>query len=269
MKLTISTLCCPDWSLEQVIDACAAAGVTGIELRGLGPEIDVTRLRQFTLDLEPTLALLRGRGIALPCFATSVTLLSPSPQRWQEMLDEAHRYAQLAARAGTPFIRVFGGALPKGADRTEVLSVLQRHLRQIVKICKSHGARPLLETHDAWSTAAAVRELLHEFDPAEAGVLWDVEHTTRSGETPGDVVEALRPYLHHVHLKDSIWSDGKNVPKLLGEGDLPVGDAVRCLRAIGYDGWVCLETERRWHPDVAPAPEVSIPHFAAFMRGAA
>lgn len=269
MKLTISTLCCPDWTLEQVIDACAAAGVGGIELRGLGGEIDVTRLREFTLDVGLTLEMLAARGIGLPCFATSVTLLSPSAQRWQEMLDEAHRYAQLAARTGTRFVRVFGGALPKGTDRTEVLPVLQRHLRQIVKICRSHGTQPLLETHDAWSTAAAVRELLHEFDPAEAGVLWDVEHTTRAGETPGDVVEALRPYLRHVHLKDSVWVEGKNVPKLLGEGDLPVGDVVRCLKGIGYDGWVCLETERRWHPDVAPAPEVSIPHFAAYMRAAA
>jgi sugar phosphate isomerase/epimerase len=266
MKLTISTLACPDWSLEQVIDACVAAGVSGVELRGLGPEIDVTRLREFTLDLGLTMQLLARHGIVLPCFATSVTLLSPSAQRWQEMLDEAHRYAQLAARTGTRFIRIFGGALPKGTDRMEVLPVLQRHLRQIVKICRSHGAQPLLETHDAWSTAAAVRELLHEFDPDEAGVLWDVEHTTRSGETPGDLVEALRPYLRHVHLKDSLFVDGTNIPKLLGEGDLPVDDAVRCLRAIGYDGWICLETEKRWHPDVAPAPEVSIPHFTNYMR---
>jgi sugar phosphate isomerase/epimerase len=268
MKLTISTLVCPDWTLEQVVEACAAAGVAGVELRGLGAEIDVTRLGAFTWGLDHTLERLRAKGLEISCYATSVTLLSPSPQRWQEMLDEAHRYARLAAQTRTPFIRIFGGALPKGADRSAVLPVLRRHLRQIVKMCRAHGATPLLETHDAWSTAAAVRELLHEFDPAEAGVLWDVEHTTRAGEAPGDVAEALRPYIRHVHLKDSLELDGKKVPKLLGEGDLPVADALRCLRAIGYGGWVCLETERRWHPDLAPAPEVSIPHFVAYMRKA-
>ena len=266
MKLSISTLACPDWTLEQVIDACRAAGIRGVDLRGLGHEIDVTRLPEFTTALDQTLARLAEAGIELPCFATSVTLLSPSAQRWQEMLDEAHRYAQLAARSRTPFIRIFGGELPKGADRAEALPVLSRHLRQIVKICKAQGAQPLLETHDAWATTAAVRELLHEFDPDDAAVLWDVEHTSRAGETPGDVVETLRPYLRHVHLKDSVQVGGKNVPKLLGEGDLPVGDALRALRAIGYDRWVCLETEKRWHPDLSPAPEVSIPHFAAYMK---
>jgi fatty-acyl-CoA synthase len=269
MKLTISTLACPDWTLAQILDACVSAGVGGVDFRGLGPEIDVTRLREFTLDLSLTLAEFRARGVAMPCFSTSVTLMSPSPQRWQEMLDEAHRYAQLAGRTGTPYLRIFGGAIPKGMTRDEALSTARRHLRQISKICKSHGTLPVLETHDAWSTSRAVRELLHEFDPAEAGVLWDVEHTCRAGEAPGETVESLGRYIRHVHFKDSVYEGGKYVPKLLGEGDLPLRDAVRALKAIGYDGWVCLETEKRWHPELAPAPEVSLPHFGRFMQGMA
>jgi sugar phosphate isomerase/epimerase len=267
MKLTISTLTCPDWTLAQIMDACAAAGVGGVDFRGLGPEIDVTRLREFTLDLPLTLAEFRARGLGLPCFNTSVTLMSPSAQRWQEMLDEAHRYAQVAARSGARFLRIFGGAIPKGMTRDEALATARRHLRQISKICLTHGTLPVVETHDAWSTSRAVRELLHEFDPSEVGVLWDVEHTCRAGEAPGETVEALRRYLRHVHFKDSVRDGEKYIPKLLGEGDLPLGDAIGALKGAGYDGWVCLETERRWHPEIAPAPEVSVPHFARFMRG--
>ncbi|HEY7117619.1 MAG TPA: sugar phosphate isomerase/epimerase family protein [Tepidisphaeraceae bacterium] len=269
MKLTVSTLACPDWTLAQILEACASAGVGGVDFRGLGGEIDITRLREFTLDLPATLAMFRERNVELPCFATSVTLISPSAQRWQEMLDEAHRYAQLAARTGTRFIRIFGGAIPRGVGRDEALAMARRHLRQVAKIGRTHGTLPVVETHDAWCTSAAARELLHEFDPAEAAVLWDVEHTCRAGEAPGETAEALRRYIRHVHLKDSVRDDEKYVPKLLGEGDLPLADAIRSLNAIGYDGWVCLETERRWHPDLAPAPEVSLPHFARFMAGLA
>jgi len=269
MKLTISTLTCPDWSLAQVVDACAAAGAQGVDFRGLGPEIDVTRLREFSTDLPLTLELFRGHGLEVPCYSTSVTLISPRPQRWDEMLDEAHRYATLAGRTRTPYLRIFGGAAPKGMTREESLAMARRHLRQVVKICRPHGAQPLLETHDQWSTSGAIRELLHEFDPAEAAVLWDVEHTCRAGEAPAETATSLARYVRHIHFKDSVRSNGQSTPKLVGEGDLPLADAIRAMQAIRYEGWVCLETEKRWHPDVAPAPEVSIPHFTRFMKATA
>jgi sugar phosphate isomerase/epimerase len=216
------------------------------------------------------MADVRGRGLELPCFNTSVTLISPSPQRWQEMLDEAHRYAQLAGRTGTRFMRIFGGTRPKGVGREEGLAMASRHLRQVVKMCRPHGVRPLVETHDEWSTSSAVRELLHEFDPVEAGALWDVEHTTRAGEAVGETVASLGRYLQHVHVKDSIRDgQGTPTPKLLGEGEVPIAEALRALRASGYAGWVCLETEKRWHAGMAPAPEVSLPQFVRFVAGSA
>ena len=269
MNLTVSTLACPDWSLAQIIEACAAAGIGGVDFRGLGAEIDVTRLPEFNADLDQTLTLLRAHNLKVPCFNTSVTLICPSAQRWQEMLDEAHRYATLAGKTQTPFLRIFGGALPKHVSHDEGLAMAARHLRQIVKICKPHQTQPLLETHDHWSTSSAARELLHEFDPNDAALLWDVESTFRAGESPRDSAESLRRHLRHIHLKDSLRASGKVIPKLLGEGDVPLAEVFAALRGIGYDGWICLETEKRWHPEVAPAPEVSLPHFARFMKAVA
>jgi sugar phosphate isomerase/epimerase len=267
MRLSLSTLACPDWPLERIVAACVEHGIGGIDFRGLGPEIDVTRHVAFNAALEETLALLRRHGLELPCFNTSVTLVSPGPQRWQDMLDEARRYAVLAARTGTRYLRIFGGAAAGDMSAEETLAMAQRHLRQVIKICKSHGVAPLVETHDAWSTSARMKELLHEFDSAEVGVLWDVEHPYRNGESPGDTAELLRRYVRHVHFKDSTRADGKSTPRLLGEGELPLGDFVRALSAIEYEGWICLETEKRWHAQAAPEPEVSIPQFARFMRG--
>src|SRR4051812_36277904 len=207
MKLSVSTLACPDWTLPQIVEACASAGIAGIDLRGLGPEIDITKLPEFTTDLNQTLSLLAAHNLKLPCFNTSVTLISPSPQRWHEMLDEAHRYAMLAAKTRTPFVRVFGGALPKDLNHDEALAMAARHLRQVVKLCKPHNTQPLLETHDAWSPSRFVRQLLHEFSPNDAAVLWDIEHTTRAGESPADIADSLSRYIRHVHFKDSVRID--------------------------------------------------------------
>ena len=64
-------------------------------------------------------------------------------------------------------------------------------------------------------------------------MLWDIEHTVRHGEQPIDTATQLRRYIEHVHVKDSIRKDGKNVQKLLGDGDIPLADAVR--RCANWD----------------------------------
>jgi sugar phosphate isomerase/epimerase len=265
MKISFSTLCCPSWNLRQMIDAAVANQITGIDFRGLGEEIDITKLAAFNGEIDATLDVLRGAGLSLPCFNTSVTLVSPAAERWQTMLEECHRYATLAAKTNTRYLRIFCGEVPKGMTRDEARMMASRHLRQVIKICAGTGAQPLIETHDTWSTGTALLELLHEFDPAEVGVLWDFEHSFRHGEAPAETARTLRKYIKHAHVKDSVLQDKHNVPRMLGEGDLPLREAFAACREIGYDGWFCLEVEKRWIPD-APEPEVTIPQFAEFMR---
>jgi sugar phosphate isomerase/epimerase len=266
-RLSFSTLSCPNWSFEQIIDAAVRFGVQGIDFRGIGSEIDITRLPIFANGaLDATMRAVRQHHLELPCFNTSVTLVSPAPQRWQEMLDECRRYAQLAQRTGTRLIRIFGGGVPKEMSRDEGRLMAERHLRQVIKICRSFECTPLVETHDDWSTSGQVLELLHEQDPRDVGVLWDIEHSWRRGESPIDTVTALRRFLRHVHIKDSRTVDGTRVPTLLAEGDLPLRECIHALRETGYDGWICLEAEKRWHTQETPEPEVTIPQFVRFMR---
>ncbi|MCY2951209.1 MAG: sugar phosphate isomerase/epimerase [Planctomycetota bacterium] len=266
MRLCFSTLTCPNWSFPQIVGAAAAYGLHGIDLRGIGPEIDITKLALFDAELRATLELLWRHGLQLPCMNTSIALVTPAPERWEMMLDECHRYARLAERTGSRFLRIFGGTVLKGMTRGEATAMAQRHLRQLEKICSRHRCQVLLETHDAWATSEQVLELLDGMSPQEVGALWDIEHPCRRGETPHQTAKALRNYIMHVHLKDSIQRGPKTLPRLLGQGDLPVKHVIEALRAIGYDQWICLETEKRWHPQAAPEPEQSLPQFVHYVR---
>lgn len=266
MKLSFSTLACPHWSLPEVIGAAAAHGFAGIDLRGLGPEIDVTRHVRFDGELDSTLDLLRRHGLEMPCLNTSIALVTPAPERWQMMLDEGRRHALLAGRLGSRYLRIFGGAAPRGMMRAEAAGLARRHLRQLIRICRPQGCQVLLETHDAWSTGEEVMDLLGPFDPDEAGVLWDIEHPCRRGERPRQTAQAIRTHLRHLHFKDALHENGRYIPRLLGEGRLPLKETIQALREVGYEQWICLETEKRWHPETAPEPEESLPQFVRFMR---
>jgi fatty-acyl-CoA synthase len=52
---------------------------------------------------------------------------------------------------------------------------------------------------------------------------------------------------------------------LLGDGDIPVEEGLRLLRAIGYEGWISVEWEKKWHPEIAE-PEVAFPQYMRVLR---
>ena len=51
---------------------------------------------------------------------------------------------------------------------------------------------------------------------------------------------------------------------LLGEGEVPVRDMLALLSAGGYQGWVSVEWEKRWHPEI-DAPELALPQHLAVL----
>jgi sugar phosphate isomerase/epimerase len=265
MKLTYSTLASPNWTLDQIIHHASTSRIGGVDFRGIGTELDITKLPAFTTDLPATLQLLREHHLQMPCLNSSITLVTPDATKWDTMLAEAARYAKLAEKTGTKFLRVFGGAIPEGMTRDDARELAVSHLRQIIDITKPHGAKPLLETHDAWVISPRVLDLIGDFKPDDAGVLWDLEHPWRGGESPATTAQSLTNRIEHIHIKDTIRRDGKSIPMLLGDGELPLAECFGALKRIGYTGWICLETEKRWHPE-GPEPEQSVPQFAEYMR---
>ena len=69
------------------------------------------------------------------------------------------------------------------------------------------------------------------------------------------MLAALGSRIALVHVKDA-RAGGELVP--LGDGDVPVRESLALLAAAGYDGWLVVEWEKRWHPEL-DEPEVALP----------
>ncbi|MGJ6969587.1 sugar phosphate isomerase/epimerase family protein [Streptosporangium sp. G11] len=152
----------------------------------------------------------------------------------------------LAADLGAPAVRVF----PGGED----VEAGARRLRAVADLCGESGVRVLVETHDAMPTGAAVGRLLDAAGvPEAAGALWDVLHPWRHGEEPAKTLAALAGHLAYVQIKDAV-SAGDTTPVPMWAGGVPLDECGELLR--GFDGWVSLEWERTWYPQVAPVEEI-------------
>jgi sugar phosphate isomerase/epimerase len=69
----------------------------------------------------------------------------------------------------------------------------------------------------------------------------------------------------NVHLKDARRSTDGWQLVLLAEGEVPVKDGLRLLKQRGYDDFISVEWEKKWHPEIAD-PEVAFPQHLSLLQ---
>ena len=273
MKYAFSTLACPAWSVEQVIDAATGLGYDGVEFRLLDgalidPVADQAKLHQ-------AMARCRARGLAVCALDTSCRFNHAEAEAREREVAALLTWIGVAADLEVPLLRVFGGAPadaegPAPADEEGTARVADA-LRQAAPAAARAGVTVALETHDAFSSARRVADVLRRVDSPAVGALWDSHHPYRMGESVAEVIGLLGPYLAHVHVKDArrvVPGEDRWALVLGGEGEVPVREQLQALREHGYQGYVSVEWEKKWHPEIAE-PEVALPQHLAWLRGMA
>jgi sugar phosphate isomerase/epimerase len=265
MKLAFTTLACPGWTLEQAVDAARQYGYEGLELRLLDgellrPDLDVEARRRVR-------ALCTDAGLPIVCVDTSVRIAQPDAALRADQIRDGLAFLELAAGWDAPLIRVFGSP-PADTDPTAARAAAIECLAPLAERGRTLGVAVALETHDAFSSSASVADVLAQVPGPSCGALWDTLHPFRVGDTLGQTIENLRGRLLHVHIKDGRRpaDGGPNWDlTLLGAGEVPMRDILGALRAVGYDGWLAVEWEKKWHPELAE-PEAALPQHATALR---
>lgn len=270
MRLSFSTLGCPAWPFDEIVSRAATYGFDGIGFRGIAGELDLTKVPQFgAAGIAATRARLAAAGLVASMVLTSSRLIAPAGEV-EANLVLAESHIDIAAALGSPFIRVFGGQFPVGLSHAAAVERAAARLVRLGDYAASRGVVVLLETHDDFTDPALLRRVMEAVDHPGVGVLWDVHHPFRILGQPVEAAhKLLAPWLRSVDLKDSIPDAAaplgyRYVP--VGEGDVPIGAALACLKADGYEGFLTFEWEKLWHPDLA-APEQAFPQFVATLRG--
>ncbi|MDI9583857.1 MAG: sugar phosphate isomerase/epimerase family protein [Acidobacteriota bacterium] len=259
MKPCFSTLGCPGWSVERVLQAIGEWGYEGIELRGLENEMHLPDSPHLAPG-STFLTRLAESGCDLVVLGSSASFA-----RTDAAEKECEAYVRLAAATGAPIVRVFGGGLPEDASRQHAVELLAPSLRRMCDLAGAMGVTIGLETHDAWCRGDECALILDAVDHPALGIVWDAHHSIRHGETPDQTLRAVGDRIIHVHLKDGFWQDGKARYTLFGEGDLPLRQVLQCLKNAGYKGYLSLEWEKKWHPELQ-GPEVAFPQYASKLK---
>ena len=267
MKLAFSTLGCPNWELEDVARAAREHGYEGVELRALGGGLDLLARPEFQSgEVARTRGWLAGLGLEVCCVDTSCTFDSAEDAERRRQVEVAGRHCELAAALGAPLIRVFPDKVPEGSTREETRDRISDSLREVARRAP-RGVRVGLETHGDFAGGPATAEIIRRADHPNLCIIWDAANTFASGEEVEESARAVAPFLAHVHLRDARPLGKEHwTPVLAGRGLVPFERVLAALRGLDYHGFVSFEFEKYWHPEIEE-PEVSLPDFAAAMRG--
>jgi sugar phosphate isomerase/epimerase len=158
-----------------------------------------------------------------------------------------------------------GLAVELGADVVLVPFFLRAALRTDADIgrcaegfsalCPDAAARGVTLCFEGTLPAARIHELAGRVDSPAFGCYFDLANPLARGLDPPTEIRELGTLVRRVHIKDMLVQPGDVRP---GLGRVDFSACAAALRAIGYDGWLTLETP--------PAPPPLVARDLSFVR---
>ena len=264
--LSFSTLGCPDWNFEKIINFAKDNQYQGIEIRGILHEMDLTKVPEFSNPeaIAVSLTKMKDRGLVFVDLGSSCALHFPKGEERTKNLDEGKRFIDLASQLNCPYIRVFPNQLPK--DRQESLNLIIEGLRELGRYASGTGVTVLLESHGELIYKKDLLAVMEGVAQPNVGLVWDICNMwIATHEPPEEVYALLNPYIHHTHIKDLKIVYGKEEYVLLGTGVVPIFQAIDILYRNQYPGYYSFEWEKWWHPEILD-PHIALADYPVAMR---
>ncbi len=220
----------PQMSLEAFLDRCAELGCDGVELTAYYFPSPITprlmrRLarRCFLLGLEVAGTAI-GNTFALP----------PGPERNANLV-LTRNWIDLSAELGSPCLRVFAGAVPRGIPQARGRRWVAECLSEVIEYAADRGVMLALENHGGVvAEPDGLLDVISRVKSEWLGVKLDTGNFNTSD--PYADLARCAPYAVSTHIKTEIRRNGTLEP-----ADMDRLAAI--LRQTGYRGFMNLEYE--------------------------
>jgi len=262
-RLSFSTLGCPDWAFEKIVDFAVQHSYQGLEIRGLLRQMDLPKCPEFSnaQNRKATMTLMRDKGLQFVGLGSSATLHFAAGAARQKNLDDGKRFIDLAEQIDCPYVRVFPNNFSKDQSRETTLDLISQGLLELAGHAKGSKVTVLMETHGELVKSDDLLSIMNVAQHKHSGLVWDIANMWMvTGEPPEDVYKKLKKFIRHTHIKDANMVDGKPQYTLLGKGEVPIFTGIDALIKDNYKGYYSFEWEKMWHPEIAE-PEIALADF--------
>ena len=283
------TMGTPEYTLPEALELFHKLGLDGAEIVvqdgyrcGIPQDADPDKLKELR-KLADRLGL---RIIALTPYYSKFNDLDPTVREGEiQGICKVIGYAEIL---GAKYIRIYAGNYaqtdtdPDGAKRANLV----RSMRRLGDAAQKANVKLVMENHFNTMTVSAADSIsiAREIDHPAVGILYDQANLTFTENEPWEEALPLQfSKIYHTHVKDLVFRAGNTgftssdvshpkeeernvITRIVGEGIVPWPAILQAMKDRGYDGWLSLEYERRWHPQDIPDAAIGMKQSAAYLR---
>jgi sugar phosphate isomerase/epimerase len=239
--LAINSATVKPWTLEQLVEGCARAGITAI-----APWRDIVQ----AVGVEKAGAMIRSAGLTVSCLCRAGLFPAADEAGRRAALDDNRRAVDEAAAIGARCLVLIAGGLPKGSkDLAGAHEQVRDGLAALLPHALDAGVPLAIEPlHPMYAAdRACVNTLAHANDLCDelgegVGVAVDVYHVWWDPDLPRQIARAgSRILTYHVcdwlvPTKDLLLDRG-----MPGDGVIDLTGIRRMVEATGYHGLIDVE----------------------------
>ncbi len=160
-------------------------------------------------------------------------------QNLEENVMLAENIIVTASEINVPFVR---------ANAATDTAAAEEFLVRVQEIAARQNVIILVETDGVFSDSSVLCECLDRFASDNIAACWNMYSTFFKAKEDAEItIKNLGAYVKSVLINDA---DRDGTPVLIGEGELPVGEMINALRSVNYNGFVTLEWNPLWMPEI-------------------
>ncbi|MCC6731156.1 MAG: sugar phosphate isomerase/epimerase [Chthonomonadales bacterium] len=245
MKVGVIHYNFPQFTFEQFLDYCPRAGIEFVELQIA--DVWGKDVNEPEREAEKVRRQLDARGLRVAALSAGNDFVLLDEAQIERQVERMKRVAQLAKLLGTSIIRTEGGQPKDSVPEERWVEAMAGCFRRLIGFADREDVYFAVDNH-GYCTNDGDRQLalIQAVDSRRLGVNLDTMNYRWFGHDIATIdryYEILAPHTLHTHLKDGRGSRQDYQGAALGDGEIHLAHAVRCLKAAGYDGVWTAEYE--------------------------
>ncbi|GIW96414.1 MAG: hypothetical protein KatS3mg110_4455 [Pirellulaceae bacterium] len=227
-----------DWTLDELLERCAAAEVRGVELR--------TTHRH---GVEPDLSPQQRRLVAQKFAASHVTLVGlgsnerldhPDPDALRQAVETVKAFVRLSHDVGGTGVKVKPDRFHPNVPQEKTIQQIGQTLNELAEFAEGFGQQIRLEVHGQCAPLPIIRKILDVATHPNVAICWN----SNAQDLEGDGLEA------NFRLVADRLGATCHVREL-DRTDYPYAKLIELLVDVDYEGWVMTEATSKLDDPVA------------------